>query len=614
MREAWVAGLLSFFLLDQVRAEELSPAFQQKLFQQGKDMAQLLGQGGGVNEAFLPPEFKAQTSPEARLKAHELSGAAQEKLQGADAGRLLMEAHDAKRLKEGDIKAMEEVLAGADHAVTYPESVLGVSRETVVEGKDGSERTEVVCEEPGEPFLRRITRTLHVQVAEKRKILSHSSCSHVYEGYNAKVWEPGWRGGDAALTLKGWQLPLTESSRRAFDSLGAVAPCEEVRQIMAAQDLPRREYWRSHQWCAQSHPRSLTHFYRYERAFPGESPEAITQGAFNAALGEKDIRERWEVSDPVAYEALEKKVAEGRCVHVEKGITQGRATRMVEGHPIARDFWQETLTYACKNDTPNTCQEWRHKGCVQVKTVCVQREEGRCLKFRVTLLCPAREKGRGSRLHGAGKPFCLDGDCDAHTSAVSGDFADAMSKLSVFKEMAKDFDATNLSLFKGRDSRCSRDCASFRDCCGGSKGWGTSLGLAQCDAQEKALFEERIQGKCHEVGEYCAEKALGVCIRKKRTYCCFQTKLARLVQEQGRSQLGISWGDPKNPACRGLTLQEVQRIDFGKLNLQELFAEVWGRAKRPDMTKFTADMKRQWEAKAQQLRKKCVGTTLPEVL
>lgn len=46
------------------------------------------------------------------------------------------------------------------------------------------------------------------------------------------------------------------------------------------------------------------------------------------------------------------------------------------------------------------------------------------------------------------------------------------------------------------------------------------------------------------------------------------------MQEQGRAQLGIGWGGASSPDCRPLTLDEFKRIDFSKIDLEELFADM----------------------------------------
>jgi conjugal transfer mating pair stabilization protein TraN len=68
---------------------------------------------------------------------------------------------------------------------------------------------------------------------------------------------------------------------------------------------------------------------------------------------------------------------------------------------------------------------------------------------------------------------------------------------------------------------------------------------------------------------------------QNRGHCCFNTKLGRIIQEQGRPQLkafnAIGWGTPKNPYCRGFT-EEFQALDFSRMDLSEYYADVEARA------------------------------------
>ncbi|WP_343118844.1 conjugal transfer protein TraN, partial [Escherichia coli] len=69
----------------------------------------------------------------------------------------------------------------------------------------------------------------------------------------------------------------------------------------------------------------------------------------------------------------------------------------------------------------------------------------------------------------------------------------------------------------------------------------------------------RIPGAVQSVGEFCSKKVLGVCLQKKRSYCQFDSKLAQIVQQQGRNgQLRIGFGSAKHPDCRGITVDELQ--------------------------------------------------------
>ncbi|MBT0667381.1 conjugal transfer protein TraN [Novosphingobium profundi] len=102
--------------------------------------------------------------------------------------------------------------------------------------------------------------------------------------------------------------------------------------------------------------------------------------------------------------------------------------------------------------------------------------------------------------------------------------------------------------------------------------------FAGCDQQDMGAAMLRASGMCHEIGSYCTSSFLGICLQKARGSCCFNTKLGRILQEQGRPQLqafnGNLWGTPKNPMCRGFTPEEFQALDFSKIDLTEYYAEI----------------------------------------
>lgn len=105
--------------------------------------------------------------------------------------------------------------------------------------------------------------------------------------------------------------------------------------------------------------------------------------------------------------------------------------------------------------------------------------------------------------------------------------------------------------------------------------------LVSCDQDEQILGMKRGQNLCIHVGTYCSEKVLGVCVQKKQSHCCFNSRIARLIASNGRAQLGKSWGDPKSPDCGGLTPVELQMVDFSLIDFSEVVADVQASAKVP---------------------------------
>jgi conjugal transfer mating pair stabilization protein TraN len=86
-------------------------------------------------------------------------------------------------------------------------------------------------------------------------------------------------------------------------------------------------------------------------------------------------------------------------------------------------------------------------------------------------------------------------------------------------------------------------------------------------------------GYCHYVGDYCSKKIKFIgCIKKSKSYCCFNSKLARIIQEQGRPQLGMTFGSAESPSCSGFTPQQFQSIDFSKIDMSEYYGDIKAKA------------------------------------
>jgi conjugal transfer mating pair stabilization protein TraN len=105
-------------------------------------------------------------------------------------------------------------------------------------------------------------------------------------------------------------------------------------------------------------------------------------------------------------------------------------------------------------------------------------------------------------------------------------------------------------------------------CCGIS-----GMFKSMCNNSEKQLRKKRQAGLCVYVGEFCSKKwKIGfakICVEHKRSYCCFHSQLARILQECGRPQIGKGWGDAKNPDCSGFTIDEFSRVDFTSENCEQ---------------------------------------------
>lgn len=102
--------------------------------------------------------------------------------------------------------------------------------------------------------------------------------------------------------------------------------------------------------------------------------------------------------------------------------------------------------------------------------------------------------------------------------------------------------------------------------------------VISCDPSDAMTAIRKGQNLCHYVGTFCSKKILGACIEKKESHCCYNSRLARIVQQQGRAQLGIEWGAANSPQCGGFTPEVFQQLDLAKMDLSEFIAEIQAKA------------------------------------
>ena len=105
--------------------------------------------------------------------------------------------------------------------------------------------------------------------------------------------------------------------------------------------------------------------------------------------------------------------------------------------------------------------------------------------------------------------------------------------------------------------------------------------MLACNEEEGILAMKRGASLCHSLGSYCDKKVLGACIIKKQSYCCYNSKLAKIINIAGRTQLGLGFGSKKNPDCSGFTADQLQKVDFSAIDFSEAFGEIQANIKTP---------------------------------
>lgn len=105
------------------------------------------------------------------------------------------------------------------------------------------------------------------------------------------------------------------------------------------------------------------------------------------------------------------------------------------------------------------------------------------------------------------------------------------------------------------------------------------MSMMSCNEVEGKLAMKEGAGLCHSSGTWCSSclRILGKCVsclERTTGKCCFNSMLARIVNEQGRRQLGMAWGSGQNPDCSGFTIPQLQSLDFAAMDLSEFYASI----------------------------------------
>jgi len=179
--------------------------------------------------------------------------------------------------------------------------------------------------------------------------------------------------------------------------------------------------------------------------------------------------------------------------------------------------------------------------------------------------------------------FCTDGKCfvpdRSKTQGSTTDFAKPVTQLAAVAAAGKDVSSqgyTNpdeakhkIRVEKGEIMSCKIS-RTFNHCTHPSS------------VEEKKLAKAKSKNEVIIVGKYCSSHVLNFCLGWTEKSCVFDSDFAKVVQKNGKPQIGLNFGTAKNPNCRGFTIEEFQRLNFDKMDFSELYSDVINSMNMPD--------------------------------
>ena len=268
--------------------------------------------------------------------------------------------------------------------------------------------------------------------------------------------------------------------------------------------------------------------------------------------------------------------------------------RTIDGFKVHKDCWEWQYEKRCNYPSRNNCSSYSHcyslgqRGCLARDSLgnCVNiKKEFSCKRYTPTHIESRRLRVDLEEKDGIEGPVCqgipcVDGNCIDKSYTMDDQMLQSVSQLYALSRGKND--GVNFKIFEGLSRHCSKKVAGYSNCCKvHPKGWGKQLG-AKCNKDEKLLGEFRQKNLCVYVGRK-KNKTAGVTTLAKHYFCCFTNLLEKTIQVQGRRQLGINFGSGSNTTCRGLTFDELQRIDFSLIDFSEVAAEIQQKMVMPNI-------------------------------
>jgi conjugal transfer mating pair stabilization protein TraN len=106
--------------------------------------------------------------------------------------------------------------------------------------------------------------------------------------------------------------------------------------------------------------------------------------------------------------------------------------------------------------------------------------------------------------------------------------------------------------------------------------------LTSCEKAEKELAQKNGAGLCRQYSSSCNGF---FCTSVTRRYCCFNSKLAKIINTAAVAQIGRA-----NSDCTGLTMAEFGMLNFAAIDLGEFTAEIMANIQLPSTGAIGVDV------------------------
>jgi hypothetical protein len=285
----------------------------------------------------------------------------------------------------------------------------------------------------------------------------------------------------------------------------------------------------------------------------------------------------WNETCPAEYDPL-------RCTAGETTCTSGPTVVDIGGVLVPLDCAVQETAHQCASNTYSSdCDVFEaDASCSLLSSECYDlHPDGICGAYENTFRCgSATSQDFDASCEAVN--VCVGETCQSIPNEQNTDIGDALLGVEIlntlvqdnahnfyYEDIINDPDAlaAGLQYFAARRRSCRIGILGTLNCCRDS-GWALGT-IAECNEDEVELFAAQEAGTAVYQSTYCSEHLVLFCAQRSRRYCIFNSKIARIISEQGQEQIYGFF------ACRSLTQEELEQIDFSQIDFADAFGDLF---------------------------------------
>lgn len=91
-----------------------------------------------------------------------------------------------------------------------------------------------------------------------------------------------------------------------------------------------------------------------------------------------------------------------------------------------------------------------------------------------------------------------------------------------------------------------------------------------CSDSEFDLAIQREVDMCSYAGTYCSQRVLGACLKRRESYCCYNSPMSKELRASAEPGGELNHGDARRADCSGLQIDELDRINWDAIDFTRL--------------------------------------------